>query len=52
LLWGEQDRIIPTATLEAYPAATAETLPDVGHVPQLERPEEFVDALHRLLARM
>lgn len=56
LLWGERDRVIPIRTMRALHAAcpTAETeiISDAGHVPQLERPDEFVGALARLLARL
>jgi pimeloyl-ACP methyl ester carboxylesterase len=56
LIWGERDRVIPVSTLdtirELRPDLVAETIPGAGHVPQVERPEEFVAALTRLLDRL
>lgn len=56
LLWGDRDRVISTATmrtiLAAYPAATTEMIAGAGHVPQLECPDRFVNALNRLLVRL
>jgi pimeloyl-ACP methyl ester carboxylesterase len=56
LIWGARDRIVPIATLrsilEIRPGAAVETIPDAAHVPQFERPAEFVAALGRLLARL
>jgi pimeloyl-ACP methyl ester carboxylesterase len=56
LIWGRRDRIIPISTLDTIravrPDAAVETLPDAGHVPQLERPGEFVAALCRILRRL
>lgn len=47
-LRGEHDGLISAAYLEGYakllPNARTLTLPDAGHVPQLERPDAFVDA--------
>jgi pimeloyl-ACP methyl ester carboxylesterase len=52
-LWGDRDRVVPVSTLPALrslvPAAHAEIIPGAGHVPQLERPREFVTAVDRLL---
>jgi pimeloyl-ACP methyl ester carboxylesterase len=56
LIWGERDRVIPISTLHAIrdlrPDAVAATIPEAGHVPQVERPEEFVAALRRVLDRL
>lgn len=53
VIWGERDRIIPPAALESIralrPDLVAETIPGAAHVPQMERPEEFVAALSRVL---
>lgn len=53
LMWGERDRVVPLSTLAAIvaacPGARVEIIPRAGHVPQLERPAEFVRALKRLL---
>lgn len=43
-IWGEGDRLVPAAfsrhVAEALPPARQVTLPDCGHVPQVELPEE------------
>ena len=56
LIWGEHDRVVPIAALGAIRAvrrdAIAETIPDAAHVPQIERPAEFVDVLERILERL
>jgi pimeloyl-ACP methyl ester carboxylesterase len=53
-LWGADDRVFPTSSLPALralvPGAPVEVIPRAGHVPQLERPAEFVAAVERLLA--
>jgi pimeloyl-ACP methyl ester carboxylesterase len=53
-LWGDRDRVFPVSSLcalrELVPGAGAEIIPGTGHVPQLERPREFVAAVDRLLA--
>jgi pimeloyl-ACP methyl ester carboxylesterase len=55
-IWGEQDRIVPFATLrsvrELRPDAPIETLGGVAHVPQIEAPAEFVVSVRRLLERL
>lgn len=52
-LWGDRDRVFPVSSLRALralvPGAPAEIIPGTGHVPQLERPQEFVAAVDRLL---
>jgi pimeloyl-ACP methyl ester carboxylesterase len=54
LVWGERDRVIPIATAARVaairPPAELVRIPGVGHVPQLERPEAFADAVRRALA--
>jgi pimeloyl-ACP methyl ester carboxylesterase len=56
LIWGERDRVVPIATLDAIralrPDVVAATIPAAAHIPQLERPEEFVAALQRVLDRL
>lgn len=46
LLWGEQDELIPLACGEdaasLIPDAKLVVLPDVGHIPSIEAPDEFV----------
>ncbi|HET9896793.1 MAG TPA: alpha/beta hydrolase [Streptosporangiaceae bacterium] len=49
LVHGERDRLIPVAAArmaaKAHPDWTLTVLPDVGHVPQLEAPEETASAV-------
>jgi pimeloyl-ACP methyl ester carboxylesterase len=54
VIWGKRDRVVPVATLDRIralrPDAVVETLDRAAHVPQLERPIAFVNALRRILA--
>jgi len=54
LIWGERDLIIPADGLEAVravrPDVHANLLPATGHVPMLEAPAAFADALEVVLA--
>lgn len=56
LLWGEHDRVIPARSVlslrEFIDGIPLELIPAAGHVPQIERPDEFVRALERLLTRL
>jgi pimeloyl-ACP methyl ester carboxylesterase len=56
LIWGERDRVVPISTLDLIrrlrPDAVVETIPGAAHIPQLERPVEFVAALQRVLERL
>src|SRR5262249_46781731 len=49
ILWGAQDVLVPRAGLErmasSLPSAELVVWPDVGHSPQLERPDAFVALL-------
>lgn len=49
VLWGESDRIVTPEYGKAYaaaiPSATFTLLPRTGHLPQLETPEQVLDAL-------
>ena len=49
LLWGEQDSITPLAQARALqgwmPQATLTILPQVGHIPHIESPGAFAEAL-------
>jgi pimeloyl-ACP methyl ester carboxylesterase len=51
LIWGGKDRVIPSShghdALGYLPDATLTLLPDVGHVPQVERPEIVTRAIER-----
>jgi len=53
MIHGRDDRLVPLASSQALirrrPRWILETLEDVGHVPQLESPERFVDAVVRWL---
>jgi pimeloyl-ACP methyl ester carboxylesterase len=56
LIWGERDRVVPVSTLKSLralrPDAVVETIPDAAHIPQLERPAEFVAAVRRVLEQL
>ncbi len=49
ILWGDSDRVIPPQYAEALHAAisgsTVKILPKCGHVPTIEKPDEFVGAI-------
>ncbi|MGF1578819.1 MAG: alpha/beta fold hydrolase [Gemmataceae bacterium] len=49
LLWGEKDRLVPTAYGEAYRKCIKNSelklIPDCGHLPMFEKELEFVSAL-------
>lgn len=51
IVWGEKDRVLPLAFLDAYrkliPAARHAVVKDAGHLPHVERPEEFCDLVAR-----
>lgn len=54
VIWGDRDRVIPPAhakiAQEAIPHAQLVIFENCGHVPQLEVPERFTDAVLRFLA--
>jgi pimeloyl-ACP methyl ester carboxylesterase len=56
LIWGERDRVVPISTLslirQLRPDAVVETIPRAAHIPQLERPAEYVAAVERVLERL
>jgi pimeloyl-ACP methyl ester carboxylesterase len=56
VIWGEADRTIPLRTLDevtgARPDARVIRLPDAGHVPMVEQPVRFTDALELLLREL
>ncbi len=53
IVWGEEDRLLPLAHAKAFqaaiPGASLVVLPDCGHVPPLDAPEAFVQAVTRFL---
>ena len=54
VIWGEEDRLVPAAELRRaalrLPDATLRELPNVGHMPIIEVPEEVVAFLRGALA--
>jgi pimeloyl-ACP methyl ester carboxylesterase len=56
LVWGERDRILPSTHLaaarQAFPSAQWHLFPRTGHMPQIERPEDFAALVRPLLARV
>src|SRR5690606_20341210 len=55
LLYGGLDRMVPRRVGEVASAAQGwplHLLHDAGHVPQLEQPDRFVDALDRAIREM
>jgi pimeloyl-ACP methyl ester carboxylesterase len=53
VLWGDADKVIPPAHGHAYrdliPGAVLETLASCGHLPHIERPDAFADAVIRFI---
>jgi pimeloyl-ACP methyl ester carboxylesterase len=53
VIWGEADRTVPIRALgdllEARPDAVVTRIPGAGHVPMVERPDVFVEALRILI---
>ncbi|HTY38571.1 MAG TPA: alpha/beta hydrolase [Bacteroidota bacterium] len=53
IIWGKEDGVISQETISVLakfvPQAAVEFIDRCGHVPQLERPDRFVDALEKLL---
>ncbi len=49
MVWGKQDAIVPVNCGELYqqaiPKSTLLTIERCGHSPQLEKPQEFLDAI-------
>ena len=54
IVWGDRDLILPSAHLAAartlLPHAETHLFPDTGHMPQIERADEFADLARRFLA--
>lgn len=53
LLWGRQDAIVPMNSCELYkqgiPGAQVAVIEDCGHMPEMEKPEEFAKAVIEFL---
>ena len=54
IVWGERDLILPAAHLAAaraaFPHAQTHLFPDTGHLPQIERADDFADLVRPFLA--
>jgi pimeloyl-ACP methyl ester carboxylesterase len=50
-IWGESDQVAPEAYGRAYaasfPDGRFELIPQAGHLPHLEQPQQVLDAIHR-----
>lgn len=53
LIWGDQDRILPLGFLDIFrklmPSAKAAVVKDAGHLPHVEKSEEFCDLVTRFV---
>jgi pimeloyl-ACP methyl ester carboxylesterase len=56
VIWGRLDRVVPISAIDSIravrPDVLVETIPRAAHVPQIERPSQFVAALRRILDRL
>jgi pimeloyl-ACP methyl ester carboxylesterase len=54
IIWGDKDAIIPVkngyAAHLAIPGSRLEVLPDIGHFPQSEDPQRFIEVLTDFMA--
>jgi pimeloyl-ACP methyl ester carboxylesterase len=54
LVWGDQDAVVPRGCIEAYqkamPSAVVVEMPGVGHRPEIENPEAFVQTARAFFA--
>jgi pimeloyl-ACP methyl ester carboxylesterase len=52
-VWGDHDHVVPSAGLDVFracrPEAPVEVVEGAGHIPMIERPRAFADALTRVL---
>ena len=52
VIWGESDQVAPEAYGRAYaasfPNGRFEPIPQAGHLPHLEQPQQVLEAIHRL----
>ena len=53
VVWGERDRVLPSSHLsaarDAFPHAEVRLFPDVGHMPQIEIPDQFAERVYRFV---
>lgn len=53
ILWGDQDKVMPPAYAQAFrdmiPGSRLEIIPRCGHLPQVEKMDEFVAAVTRFI---
>jgi pimeloyl-ACP methyl ester carboxylesterase len=56
VLWGDRDRILPPAGLDAarraFPGAQSHVFAGTGHMAQIERPDEFATLVSGFLERV
>ena len=56
VMWGDRDHILPFSHLEAaaaaLPHAESHVFPKTGHMPQIERPDEFAAVVEDFLSRV
>jgi len=56
VLWGDDDRIIPPGYGPAFrdliPGARLETIANCGHLPQIERMEQWTDQISDFIGRV
>lgn len=54
LVWGEEDAVVPRGCIDAYqnaiPSAQVVTIPQVGHRPEVEDPETFIQVVKAFLS--
>lgn len=54
LIWGANDQVVSVAYAEAYrkmlPRAQLGVIPEAGHLPQVEQPEQFLDHVRSFLS--